>query len=163
MSDALLAGKWPVVDPEPCLALLEERFGIPREIFDDYVVFRPNAKTVWIADRRLRLPPRPDPAAVGMPFFHTRARYPRPTSAAAMKFGRHATRNVVDLDAQQVRELVAQRDVRLTSEQERSLTGTGYVFARYRGIVLTVGLYRAQEEGGVLIGAVPKSWSAVVL
>lgn len=163
MSDALFAGKWPVVDPEDCLALLEERFGIPREVFAAYVVFRPNAKTVWIADRRLRIPPRPEPTAVGMPFFHTKSRYPRPTSAAAMRFGRHATRNVVDLDEDQVRALVAQRDVRLTCEQERSLSGTGYVFARYRGVVLTVGLYRSEQEGGVLIGAVPKSWSSVVV
>ena len=66
-------------------------------------------------------------------------------------------------DEEQIRELLARREVPLTSLQERNLSGTGYALVRFRGIVLTVGLYRARQEGGVLIGAVPKSWLSVAL
>ncbi len=150
-----------VVDPEPWLAILAERFGIPRRIFADHLVFRARASGLSIARRDLELPRRPEPAAVGIPFFYFGMRHPRPTSAAAIRFGAHAERNVVDLDERRVTDFVFGREIPLRDEDAARVDGAGYVLGRYRGNVIGLGHCREDEEGGlVLKGMVPKSWAS---
>ena len=146
------------VDPEPWLAILEERFGIPGEVFADHLLFRANRSTLGIVRRGLELPRRPDPAAVGMPFFYLRMRNPRPTSAAAIRFGVHAERNVLDLGESRVADFVFGRDIPLGGDTE--IDGPGYVIARFRGSVVGLGHCRDEGDGLVAKGMVPKAWAS---
>ena len=150
------------VDPAPWLALLEERFGIPAVVFTDYLVFRAKAQTVSIVRRGLRLPLRPEPVAVGIPFFYANMRHPRPTSAAAIKFGRHAGRNVLDLDEQRLMDFVFGREIHLDSKDSSAIDGAGYVLGRYRGSVIGLGHCREDSGGLVLRGMMPKAWAAQI-
>jgi len=147
------------LDAEPLLAELEARFGVPRQVFAEVVIFRSSAKRASIAGRGLELPPKPATWALGMPFFSTKSKFPRPASAMARKLGRHAKRNVVDFDDAQIAELLTRREVRLAAAQAAACEGEGYVLARYRGFVVTVARFLADGEGGVVRGAIPKQWA----
>lgn len=149
-----------VVDGAPFADLLEERFAIPAAALDPFLVFRAGARLLAIAPRALRLPERPRPAAVGLPFFYHRMRHPRPATATAARFGGLARRNVVDLSDAQLAAFVGRREVALDTAQQVALTGTGYVLGRYRGVVLGVGLYRVAEAGAWICGSLPKLWGA---
>ena len=146
------------VDPAPYLAILEQRFGIAPGIFDDYIVFRANASTLAIVRRDLSLPRAPDPVALGMPFFYPRMRHPRPTSAAVLKFGEHATRNVLDLDDPEVLDFAFGREIVLGAAA--GVDGPGWVIGRYRGSVVGMGRCWQADGRQMLTGMVPKAWAA---
>ncbi len=148
------------VDAEPYLAILEERFGIPRETFADHLVFRPNRKHLAVADRRLLVPAGTEPMAIGMPFLYVRMRSPRLTSGAAIAFGAAARRNAVDLDGAEVEDFVARRELLLRPEETAKCTGPGWVLARHRGVVVGLGRAKAGEAGLTVEGMVPRSWTA---
>lgn len=145
------------IDPAPWLDLLDERFGIPPSSFDEYLVFRPNRKWLALVDRGMELPPGAETLSIGMPFLYDRMRDPRLTTAAAVKFGPLATRNVLDLDEGRIDDFTARREIPL---DPRTLTGPGWVIGRYRGIVVGLGHARAEGEGFVVLGMVPRSWEA---
>lgn len=149
-----------LVDPAPYLDALEERFGMPRAAFDDYLVFRSSTKRVSIVRRHVVLPERPAPQTVGMPFYKTKSKHPRLTTSAALKFGHLARRNTLDLSRNETMELILEGEIRLSPERASASEGTGYVLPRYGGHVLTIAFFRA--ETGLLIGAVPKLWSAAL-
>ncbi len=85
----------PIVDARLYLGLFEERFGIPAATFAEYSFFKANAQAIWIVRRDLRLPARPVPYAVGMPFYYYRMIHPRPTTpdGAALGTPRHPPRH----------------------------------------------------------------------
>ncbi|MCP3963453.1 MAG: RNA methyltransferase [bacterium] len=152
------------VDPEPYLAVLQERFGIPRSLFEGHLVFRKKngrktAGRLGIVRRDLRLPRRPEPLAVGIPFFHAGMKYPRPTSAAAVAFGHHARRNLLDLDDRRVMDFVFGREIRI---DEALIDGPGYVLGRHRGDVIGLGVCRHRDGALVARGMVPKAWASQI-
>ncbi len=147
------------VDPTPFLDVLVERFGMPRESFDRFLVHQPNRDTVWIVDRDIRLPSRPAPHALGMPFFYPQMRFPRPTTSAAMHFGYLATRNVIDIEADELPSLVFRRPI-LADAGRLDAAGAvdyGYAFLRYRGAVLC--LAYVDPAAGVVKSLCPKEWT----
>lgn len=147
-----------LVDAEPYLAILEQRFAISRAVFDNYLVFRANATIVSIARHDLRLPRAPYPVALGMPFFYANMRHPRPTSAAVLKFGGFAGRNVVDLDPQTVVDFVFGREIPI--DGDTSVDGPGWTIGRHRGSPIGIGRCWQQDDSLVLQGMVPKVWAA---
>ena len=148
------------VDAEPYLRILEERFGIPRETFAGYLVFRPNSKHLAIAGRDLVVPEGAETLAIGMPFLYVRMATPRLTTAAAIAFGGAARRNVLDLDDAEADEFVARRTFPLRAEEAAKCTGPGWVLARHRGMIVGLGRAKASEAGLVVEGMVPRSWAA---
>lgn len=151
------------VGEEPWLEVLTGRFGMPREVFADYLVFRRTASSLSIVRRGLRPPLAPEPASIGIPFFYLGMRHPRPTSAAAILFGPHATRNVLDLGDDRVPDFVFGREISLEGDDAGAVDGPGYVLGRYRGDVVGLGHCRREGERGlVLRGMVPKAWAAQI-
>ncbi len=141
------------------LAILEQRFGIPAALFDDYRTFRANASILSIVRRDVRIPPSPAPRALGMPFFYSKMRHPRPTSATVLKFGDHATRNVVELAPEQVMPFVLGRELVLEPSQIALIDGPGWVIGRHQGSLVGIGGCW-QEDGEWLVkGMVPKAWA----
>ncbi|MCO8244153.1 MULTISPECIES: hypothetical protein [unclassified Haladaptatus] len=76
----------------------EERFGIPPETFEHASFWEKGKGKIWILDGDLESPVHIE--ALGMTFLRTRQRHWKPTTNAAQRFGRHATKNVIELDAE---------------------------------------------------------------
>lgn len=147
------------VDAGHYYGILESRFGIPRSTFDPYLCFRANSQALWILGRDLELPERPDPYAMGMPFFYVRMRWPRPTTHAACRFGHLATRNTVDLDPGDLGLLLAGTEFAVAPDVAAGVDGNGYVFVRCYGRVMGSGYFRPEGSAGWLKGLCPKRWA----
>ncbi|MFC7215690.1 hypothetical protein ACFQO4_16575 [Saliphagus sp. GCM10025334] len=80
---------------EAVLEYFEDRFGIPPEMFEEHTFWEKGAGKVWIYGGE-----SPSPAeieALGMTCLRTRQEHWKPTTDFVQRFGRHATRCVVDL------------------------------------------------------------------
>lgn len=150
------------VDASAYVDLMVERFGMAPDLFAPYLFYRPKPENVWMVNRDLRVPERPQPHTLGMPFFRTDMRFPRPSTNAAVKFGFAATRNIVELTEDEVPFFLYRRDVALGA-RVHELRGNGYVMVRYRGRSLGFGYYAPNSdhvERGVLKTHCPKAWTA---
>ena len=146
-----------VVDPRPWLGYLEERFGIPEERFAEFYLIQRSRKTLHLVNKDHRPPLRPSPDAIGMAFLHVTARPPKLTTAAALVFGRWATRHVVPLDPDQRDAYLARQTVTLRREQTERCTRGGFVIVTYRDHPLGMGLYRPGNPPR-LESLFPKGW-----
>jgi len=81
-----------------------DRFGIPPETFDDYTFWEKGSGKIWILHGEVASPIRVE--ALGMKFLRTRQKHWKPTTNAVQRFGRHATRNVLELPREQARRFV---------------------------------------------------------
>ena len=70
---------------------------------------------------------------------HTEGKYPKLTSAAALQFGGFASKNVIDLEPEQVQTFMSRQDFGIGSAQTEKVSGTGYVILRYEGFVVGLG------------------------
>ena len=147
-----------VVDPAPWLAVLEERFGFPPEAFAEYTFLKPGKKGLYLVPRGHIPPPREMVDAVGLLFMHTKGKYPKLTTAAAMTFGHLATRNVIQLNAAQRDAYLARENIPLTREQRDMCTGPGFVLLRYRDYILGTGFCRVTPGGIYVESLFPKGW-----
>jgi hypothetical protein len=149
-----------IVDRQPWLSLVEERFGIPKQAFDDYLVVRPNRRSLHLVPRDHRPPPRPAPQIIGMSFLRTRMRFPKLTTAAAMTFGPLASRNHVGVDRAQADAFLSRTPFAITAARAEACTGIGYVLVRREEIVLGVGFFRPGDDGGGQVQSFfPKAWT----
>lgn len=146
------------VDGLPYFELVQERFDIPLNVFEAYLVFQPNKQNLWIVDRSLRVPPRPAHYTVGIPFFYVNMRFPRLTTLAAVKFGHLATRNVFDARGDEPAKLLHRHEILVDEERASSLTGHGYALLRHRGLPIGLGFYHPEDDGNWLRGMLPRSW-----
>ncbi len=133
--------KWPRVvsleEREEVLSFWEERFGIPRETFQDYLLLS-TAKNYWL----FIAPPDSRPLqnlkvqTVGLLFTRRVSRWLKPTSTALQRFGHLATKNVLELSPSELDRL--RREKRLPFEAEME---EGYVIIKCEGKVWGCGLY----------------------
>ncbi len=116
---------------------LEDRFGIPERLFDDYLMFK--RKKSWSI---MKKPPGEGPASqlkvsqIGMKAFHKIGAYIKPTTRFIQVFGREATKARLEIDESEF--------LKLFSDDELSVDlpiGDGYViFALGENRVLGLGL-----------------------
>jgi NOL1/NOP2/fmu family ribosome biogenesis protein len=101
------------------------------------------------------------PESIGMVFMRAHSRFPKLTTAAAMVFGGEATRNKIDLDAEQIQAFVGRQDVHVRGDQVQSCTGIGYVLVCHQGVGFGVAFYVPDEGGeGVRVQSLfPKEWA----
>ena len=86
-----------------------ERFGLDATTFDGYTFWEKGAGKIWAFASDLDSPA--DVEGLGMTFLRTRQEHWKPTTDAAQRFGREATKNVVVLDDEAARAFVRGRDV----------------------------------------------------
>lgn len=126
------------VPADEATALWRDRFGVPMSAFDDLRFYRRGPKVVWAASASAEPGPELNVEAMGVALARVRAEWPKPTTTAALAFGRFATRNVVDFDP-------VQRDAFLHREMVEIDAGAsaddGFVLVRCEGVVLGCGLY----------------------
>ncbi|WP_327052366.1 DUF7122 family protein [Halomicrococcus gelatinilyticus] len=85
-----------------------DRFGVPRETFDGFSFWEKGKGKIWVLRGEVESPLRIE--ALGMTFLRTRQEHWKPTTNAVQRFGRHATRNVVELDREQARAFASGED-----------------------------------------------------
>ncbi len=148
-------GGRPCEPNDPALAEIQRRFGLAARCYEPYCILPKNRREVSMvaADHR---PPAIDKPAMGLPFMRVGNRYPKLTTAAAMVLGAGATRNCIELTADQLRTYLARKHFVAKSDQIQGVTG-GYVMVRYQGF--TLGLGCLQAAGGIVESLYPKNMS----
>jgi NOL1/NOP2/fmu family ribosome biogenesis protein len=134
---------------EAVLEWWDDRFGIEPAVFEAHTFWEKGAGKVWIYAGEAEN--STDVEALGMTFLRVRQEHWKPTTDAAQRFGRQATRNVIELDDEAARRFAA------GEEQDLEWDGDwGYLIAAHevagRLEPLGVGLYTY----GSLQSMVPK-------
>lgn len=145
-----------IEEREPWLTILEERFGIPKSVFDDFVIYRVGKKKLYIVNRDHEPLEKPRADASGMHFMRVEGKYPKLTTGAAMLFGVYAQRNVLDLTAVQAYAFFQRQEFSITNEQAKGVTGNGYLMLRYKGIFVGQGVF--YSSGNRVESHFPKAW-----
>ncbi|NPA49709.1 MAG: hypothetical protein GXO20_06975 [Thermodesulfobacteria bacterium] len=133
--------KWPRVvsleERDEVLSFWEERFGIPKETFADYLLLS-TAKNYWLFVKPPELRPLQNlqVQTVGLLFTRRVSKWLKPTSTALQRFGHLATRNVVELTPSELDRLRRERRLPFEAELEE-----GYVVIKCEGKVWGCGLY----------------------
>ena len=83
---------------------------------------------------------------MGLPFLKTGHRYPRLSTAAALLLAGAASRNVVELEPDQLEAYHEGRAFAINPAQTETCTATGYVITRYRGHGLGVSLHDTETR-----------------
>lgn len=132
------------VEREPVVGFWRDKFGVPPETFDGYDFYKKGAKKVWAVRRETveRLDGDEtldalDYESVGLPFLRVGGEHDKPTTDALQRFGDAATKNTVELDADDARAFVQGETVK----REFNVDSLGYVVVRGGGRVLGCGLY----------------------
>lgn len=113
-----------------------ERFGIRKEIFDDYLLFA-KKRTFWF----LRKSPFLQEVShlkikrLGIKAFQEVGSYMKPTTRFIQYFGSHATKSIFLIDDKQLRQLLDGEYLPYNEELEN-----GYLILSYKGEVLGLGL-----------------------
>lgn len=150
----------PILQPAPesdWLSDLEGRFGFPGHMWAAYTAYRQTRRGLHLVARGHEPPGHPRPSARGLFFYRTSITPPKLSTAAAMMFGAHATRNVVDVGAGQLARYLARESFAVSGEQARQCTEDGYVIVRHRGHALGAGLYR--RDCGEVQSLFPRRWN----
>jgi len=126
---------------------LTRRFGFPEDLFDDWELVE-HEDDVFITTPEAYDFDRLKIVRKGIRLARVFAHGIKPTTNAVQVFGRHATRNVVDLDSQQVHRFVQGEELQLEVPVE-----PGFLVVRHDGFAVGVGLYKQ----GVLKSQVPHS------
>lgn len=141
------------------VAALSERFGIELDVFLPYAFVRVSKKYLSVVARDHDVPDDLRAQSSGIPFMRMNLRHPKLTTAAALLFGRHATRNVVPLDYAAARAYVRRQDLQLGAEMPPSCTGPGYVLVRWERTPLGLGLLLSDGAVFRLKSLYPGRWS----
>jgi NOL1/NOP2/fmu family ribosome biogenesis protein len=79
----------------------EERFAIPPETFEGFTFWEKGKGKIWALHGEVVDPIRIE--GLGMTFLRTRQEHWKPTTEAAQRFGRAASKNVVELDREEAK------------------------------------------------------------
>jgi NOL1/NOP2/fmu family ribosome biogenesis protein len=132
---------------EAILGWWEDRFGVDPAAFDGHTFWEKGAGKIWVlagdAGVGLRI------EALGMRVMHTRQEHWKPTTNAAQRFGRRASKNRIHLNRGDARRFVAGEDQEITWDGD-----WGYVIAT-REVAgepepLGIGLYTHGELGSMV-------------
>lgn len=152
----------PPEEPRDWLDPLTERFGIPASVFDGVIPVKRGNKHLHLVPSDHRFPEAPAPVLMGLPAVRRRSMPVKPTTAAALLYGCHAVRNVVDVDTPQAQAYLDRETIQAPSAgQLDRCTGPGFVVLRYRGYVLGLGQLIYDRETGVprIVSLMPQAWS----
>lgn len=152
-----------MVDPAPYLEVLSERFGMdPGKFTARYRFFTGGRKYLYVLSGNHAVPPGPELSFSGIKFMRISMKVPKLTTEAAVAFGSHAVRNVVDLDPAQARAYFTRRSIELSAGACATCTGAGYVLVRVAAVTVGTGYLRAAAGGYTLESWFPKHWAEVV-
>ena len=141
------------LDRKPYVSWWTDRFGTPEGLFDSCSMWQRSKASVWVAALDVE-PGNVAPVdGVGFPLLRVGGRAWKPTSVGLVHFGLQATRNVVELDANETAHFLAGQTIKLRSDDPRhGLAIRGFILARYLGVPLGCAEWRT----GAIRSVVPK-------
>lgn len=146
-----------MIETEPWLGVVTERFGIDPAVFSQFDIVRWSKRGVYWVGRNQQLPAKIRLDSPGLFFMRAGSRYPKMTTAATMLLGRHATRNRIELTSDQTKAYLERQTISTHTAQTAACTGTGYVILCYRSYSLGLGVFHSQT--GQVESHFPKAWS----
>lgn len=149
------------VDTGRWLTLLNQRFGLPADVFGDFVFIHRQRDRLHLLRQDHQPPAVPSPATLGLPFLNVNLRYPKLSTPGAMLFATNATRNIIELSQTQLETYFRRGSITLQTNQTAACTDYGYVLLRYREFGLGVGMYQPARNGlpPQVQSLYPKAWS----
>jgi NOL1/NOP2/fmu family ribosome biogenesis protein len=123
-------------EEEALLGYLDERFGIPPEVFEDYFWFK-REKTWWMvrASRLIEKASTLKISLVGLRAFTKIGEFIKPTTRMIQVFGKHAVKSRLEVGKNDLRRLLAGETLPIESRQEN-----GYVILSHGGDIIGLGL-----------------------
>ncbi|ATW87395.1 hypothetical protein halTADL_0591 [Halohasta litchfieldiae] len=134
---------------EEVVDFFEERFGIEPAVFESFTFWEKGKGKIWIFADDMPSPIRIE--GLGMTVLRTRQEHWKPTHSAVQRFGKHATKNVVDLSAEEAAQFARGNDQDVDWDGDWGYLIAAHQFAGEREPV-GVGLYLYDE----LRSTVPK-------
>ena len=121
-----------------------ERFGINNKMFKNYNWYIGSKNRVYIGPEELE---RIKPESIGISVFRLN-KTPKPTTNFLQLFGRHVTKNIVELSSKETIEYCAGKNLSPNLNTE-----TGFVIVKHRDRILGCGHW----NGSMLKNQIPKS------
>ncbi|MFQ5652092.1 MAG: methyltransferase domain-containing protein [bacterium] len=146
------------VESKPLLELIENRFGISREYFERFSIFRKNSKVASLVTNEHDLVCHPRVETVGLPLIHINMKCPKLTTSAAQTFGHLATKHVLRLDRSQADAFLRGETFQAAREQVCNFEEDGYVLAQFEEMILGVGLFHMRGGVGEVRSQFPRAW-----
>ncbi len=138
------------IDPSEPVAFWQERFGADPAAFEGHRFFERRRKLIWITTPGFEVPEHLSLQAIGMGFVRRTGHHLKPTTEATIAFGHLATRNIVDVNAEDLQWLID----RQSRPWPQGDLEPGYVILRHDGFCIGCGLWLK----GQLISQLPKKW-----
>jgi NOL1/NOP2/fmu family ribosome biogenesis protein len=115
---------------------LEDRFGIPEEIFDDYLLFK-RRRTWWLLkdSPSIRAAAQLKVSMVGLRAFNQVGNFLKPSTRLIQLFGHLATRARLEVDEKQLKKMLRANSMRVDLDLE-----DGYVILCLKGGPLGLGI-----------------------
>jgi hypothetical protein len=122
---------------EEIFLFLEDRFGLKRDIFEDFLILK-GASTFWLFPKTEHLIQlkKLTPEVVGLLFLRRVSGYLKPTSTFLQRFGQYATKNVIQLETEQLKTLQERQRLEIDLDIQ-----PGYVIVRDEDWILGCALY----------------------
>jgi NOL1/NOP2/fmu family ribosome biogenesis protein len=145
---------WPkfVGDPrrKRLLGYFEDRFGIGLGTFENFAFLeRPQGYWLLTLSSHVRLFAKLQIHSAGIPILRKKGKQLKPTTTAIQTFGTMASKNLVNLNDQQILSLLGQQSLSPSLD-----TTPGYVILAYRSHILGCGLYTK----GRVISQIPRAY-----
>lgn len=141
------------------LAHVVTRFGIDPSVFEHYDLSRVGRKFVMISASNHAPPVGITTSSRGIPFMRMNLKYPKLTTSGAMLFGPLATRNRIDLEAEDARLYVNGADLTPGDAQRIGVTSPGYVLVTWEDAPLGLGLLLDEDGERRLKSLYPRRWA----
>ncbi len=136
------------------LERLAEAFGLPSALVDALHPVHTRRKYVHALGPDMAPPPAALCDHVGVPAVGVESRPPKLATAAVLALGDHATRRIVEVDADEAAAYLARRSFPLAPERWHERETKSHVIVRYQGYTLGAGEYRE----GQVVSLYPKGW-----
>lgn len=89
------------------LEFWDDRFDVPPKTFEEYTFWERGKGKIWIFNDEFEQETPVDIQGLGMSFMRTRREHWKPTSDAAQRFGKAATKNVIQLSRSEAEAFLA--------------------------------------------------------
>jgi NOL1/NOP2/sun family putative RNA methylase len=153
----------PAPNPQPPIPSLQspipklcDRFGFSPELFADYKILRMSKRGLHIVNSDHQLLQTPKPDAIGMMFMRTDGKFPKMTTAAGMLFGKHATKNIIEITKEQAGAFFTRQTFAVSDAQIENCTGTGYVVLCLQNTAVGISVLHTKSQ--TIESSFPKGW-----
>jgi NOL1/NOP2/fmu family ribosome biogenesis protein len=118
------------------LSFLEDRFGIVKAVFDDFLLLKKN-KSWWLLrqSKDIRQASLLKVSTVGLKAFQIIGQYIKPTTRLIQIFGRHAKRAVFEVQPEDIKKMAMGMQF-----HTNVVLDDGYVILSFMGVIIGLGL-----------------------